>query len=186
MTVLRTLVLTLLASVLGSTLQASPFTLYYTVTDTGSGYDYSFNLVADDNDGTLGDGATLNWFIIGDALSSASPITEGASFFTSIPSDWFASSSGGGHNGPTLCYSGSCGATPATFTLGDTLSFTGHSATLLESGQLLWSTLSGSPRTDFAVAVLGEVTSVPLPAGLPLLVGGLAALGLVARRKRAA
>lgn len=170
----------LAAVLISGAASASPFTLYYEVEANGGGWDYDFNLVLDDNDGSFVAGQEFDWFIIGDAESSPSPFTENSAFFTSVPTGWTATSSSGGHNGPTLCYVPSCGPTYWTPTLGDTLEFSGYSTTYVAEGDLLWSNIAGSNITRYETAVLAPV---PLPAGLPLLATGAVLLGLMRRRK---
>ncbi|MHA6262627.1 VPLPA-CTERM sorting domain-containing protein [Arenibacterium sp. CAU 1754] len=170
---------------MASMANASPFTLYYDVQANGSNWDYDFQLVLDNNDSSFVAGQSFDWFIIGDAQSSASPFSEGFTFFTDVPSGWTATSSSGGHNGPTLCFVPSCASPYWLPAEGDQLTFSGSSSTYLAEGDLLWSNITGSNTTQFASAVKGLPSPVPLPAGLPLLASGAVLLGLLRRRKAA-
>ena len=182
---IRTFVAALVGVFLAASAQAAPFTLYYSVTSSGGGWDYDFEFVADDNDGTLGAGKRINWLIVGSKQSAPSDFSEGIGFFTSIPTGWYASASSGYQNGPTLCYSGNCSSPNApVFTLGQSLLFSGHSASLIAEGDLKWSNLAGDTLASFETAVLRDTVPVPLPAGLPLLLAGLGALTATARRTR--
>lgn len=182
MNLYKTALAGLAAVLMSGAASASPFTLSYDVTANGGGWDYDFNLILDNNDSSFVAGQNFDWFVVGDAFSSASPFTEGNAFFTSTPSGWLATASAGGHNGPTLCFLPSCGNPGWVPTLGDTLAFSGFSNTYVAEGDLLWSNLSGPNQTSFEAAVL---SSVPLPAGLPLLASGALLLGFVRRRKTA-
>lgn len=164
---------------------ASPFTLYYDVQANGGSWDYDFQLVLDNNDNSFVAGQSFDWFIIGDAQSSASPFSEGFAFFTDVPTGWFATSSSGGHNGPTLCFVPSCASPYWVPAEGDELTFSGSSSTYLAEGDLLWSNITGTNTTNYAAAVKGLPSPVPLPAGLPLLASGAFLLGLLRRRKAA-
>jgi len=121
--------------------------LEYTVTDLGGGtYEYEFFLSPDDG---WEPGFGWRWFIFGDEPSVSAggtgmtPLTDFVGDPASLPiGPWtFYTTSGGGHNGPTL------GGVldfwiPAA---GDeTLTWKGTSTADLEQGELLFSTLAGT------------------------------------------
>lgn len=166
---------------------ATPLRLDYTVTDLGGSYQYDFDLVLDNNDGSWVSGQQFDWFVIGDAtIGNNSPFTESIGFFTSLPSGWTATSTIGGHNGPSLgAVDGSVilpGYSPLA--LGDYISFSGVSATLIPDGDLLWSNLQGSFGASLAsFEVANNISAVPLPAALPLFVVGLSVLGFAGWRR---
>ncbi|SDI11796.1 VPLPA-CTERM sorting domain-containing protein [Lutimaribacter saemankumensis] len=163
---------------------ATPLHLEYSVEAQGAGYAYNFLLTADNNDGSLNLGDTFDWFIIGDANSTASPFSEGATFFTSVPSGWLATSSGGAHNGPTLGFGANVTEPGWAPSVGESISFSGFSTTYLGEGSLLWSNLVGTgTKANFVAASLA---AVPVPAALPLLITCFGGLGFIARRKRKA
>jgi hypothetical protein len=171
---------------------ASPFVLDYSITQVGSEYQYNFDLVLNNNDGSWVSGDVFNIFIIGDAASgNTPPFGNTASFFTTLPAGpgWVATTTMGGHNGPTLADDVPGGYIPAG--LGASITFTGLSTAYVGSGDLLWSIL-GSPSnsiTNFEVAQFQGAVPAPIAgAGLPGMVTVLIGGGLVAwwRRKRTA
>jgi hypothetical protein len=167
---------------------ATPLALSYEISDLGGGlYDYEFELVMDNNDGSWSAGQTWNWLIFGDRLSGLSPLTN----FVGDPNDlpigpWsYYTSSSGGHNGPTLLDNTFKGWMP-TF-VGQSLSWSGTSSAYLGQGALLFSTLSDRNSAVSAyleVAQLGpDNSTVPEPATMALFgLGGLA-MAVIRRRK---
>ncbi|OAN79224.1 hypothetical protein A8B78_13050 [Jannaschia sp. EhC01] len=169
---------------------ATPWRLDYVQTDLGTGshqYDFLLTLDNNDNSWTLGQG--FDWFVIGDVSSSGpATFTEGPAFFTSIPTGALATSSGGGSNGPTLGFvDGSVsGLQLVPDAVGFSVAFSGVSSYAYTSGTLRFSHLVGNTATIRAVAnqvASFDTSPIPLPAGLPLLLGALGAAGFVARRK---
>lgn len=168
---------------------AAPISLNWDVTDLGGSYQYDFELVVDNNDGTFVQGMAWDWFVIGDApFGSPRLFPERAGFFTSVPTGWTASSTGGSSNGPSLNF-GATALTPYwTPTLGEKVMFSGVSSALVAEDALLWSALrssGGAPGVRREVATFTESTpsAVPLPAGAWLLIGGIGALATLRRRR---
>lgn len=188
---MKNLFATLALTVLGtSQALATPFSLDYILTDLGGSYQYDFVLTLDNNDGSHTAGDSYDWFAIGsgakpDGTNITSPFAEGSSFFTSIPSGWSAGTASGFHDGPYLAFGASVSTPYWAPNLGDSIAFTGVSATQVNDGELYFAFLSSSPfnqsSNDSFVANRIDPNVVPLPAGLPLLAG---ALGLLALRKR--
>jgi PEP-CTERM motif len=178
----------MLGALLLSTVSASiatPFTLSYSVTDVGPNFQYNFDLTLDNHDNSWSPGSAYDWFIVGDAPSGASPFSEGGNFFTSLPSGWSASTSGGGHNGPTLVSSTfpNPGYVPAA--VGDSIFFTGLSSTFLGAGDLLWSNLlwsNGAVGANFEIAQL--TSAVPEPSTWAMVILGFAGVSFMAYRRK--
>ena len=174
---MKRVLLLLAAAALTSTANAIPVTMDYTVTDLGGGlYDYEFWLILDDNDHSWQAGMGWGWVIIGDAMSSSSPLYDFSGDYGDFPvGPWTGWSwSSGYHNGPTLSYVLDCWV-PGF--VGDQVYFSGTSSVLLHEGEMLWSSIytqGGAPTVQFQVA-----NYIPAPAALPLL-----ALGLMRRRRR--
>ena len=131
---------------------ASPVTMNYCVQGEGNGlYLYTFTMTLDnhDNSWTPNSGYGIGWIIFADS-PSASPLSDFIVDPSSLPiGPWTGvSSSGGGHNGPTLSpvvvqdppypplY-----WTPAA--VGDSLTWRGESSHLVTTG-LQWSTLESA------------------------------------------
>lgn len=164
---------------------ATPLTLSYTVSGTST-YLYSFTLALDNHDNSWHAGEGFNWITFGDELGS-SAFTTGFAFGanTGTTGNMTFTSSNGGHNGPTLLDTTDIGLGWSPTAIGQSLTWTGTSTTLLGSGQLLWSNLIGSNsvRADFAVAQAGAPAAVPEPATLGLFGIALLGLGMAKRRK---
>ena len=168
---------------------AIPFSLFYTLSDIGGGqFQYDFELVLDNNDGshTAGDG--YNWFSIGSGFTPGSantdsPFSEGRSFFTSLPTDWSATAAFGGYDGPTLYHGGRISTASYTPSVGASIFFQGVSSTEVADGDLYFNYLVGS-NTDTRQSFVAERVdaTVPLPAGLPLILTGGLLLGLLRRK----
>ncbi|MEM9633866.1 MAG: hypothetical protein AAGA50_21225 [Pseudomonadota bacterium] len=168
-----------------SSAQATPFRLDYSVTDIGGTYQYDFDLVLDNNDGSWNAGQEFDWFVIGDARwGNSSPFSEGGGFFTSLPAGWNGQSSIGGHNGPTLGYGGVSLPGYSPLAIGDVFSFTGVSSTLVANGELRWSNLLGSYGNNANYEVANQVSAVPVPAALPLALSAFAAIGFFGWRRK--
>jgi len=142
---------TLLAALsLSAAASATPLRLDYRVEDAGGGlYRYHFTLTLDNNDGTWSEGQRFNWItwadvpypgpttmpdFVGDPPAPAPFDQEG---FTT---------SGGGHNGPTLLDYGTefdyFGWSPAA--VGESISWSGTSAVDFPDGTMNWSNLIGT------------------------------------------
>lgn len=167
---------------------AIPLTMSYSVTDTGSVYQYDFKLELDNNDGSWVSGLEWDWIVFGDAYKDVSPLADYDNFVaTNLPADTRIAASKGAHNGPTLSFESSPllpGWKPAA--VNESISWQITSATFLDQGELLWSILQW---TDFDNTVVTNFESanlisakVPEPSIIWLLGSGLALMGF-ARRK---
>lgn len=155
---------------------ATPLTLIYSVTPDGGGvYTYQFTLTLDNNDGTWASGQNFNWIIFGDVAGpGSSNLTDFAGDPTALPIGPFTdyTSSGGGHNGPTLLDTVGNGWIPTA--IGQSLSWDGTSTADLGQGELLWSNLEGSgTQADFVAA-----TVAPEPSSIGLAMTGLILLAI--------
>ncbi|MBL9001077.1 MAG: hypothetical protein JNK25_08070 [Phycisphaerae bacterium] len=140
----------LAALTLSASASATPLRLDYTVEDIGGGmYRYRFTLTLDNNDGSWLPGQRFNWIIWGD-VPHPGP-TNLPDFVGDLPApapfdDEGFSTSGGGHNGPTLLDFGTdfdfYGWEPVD--IGDTLEWSGRSAIDLADGEMTWSNLIGT------------------------------------------
>jgi hypothetical protein len=142
----------------------SPFSLYYMITDLGNGtYDYSFDLVLDNNSGTWAAGQGFGWFIFGDAQDMPSPLADfqmDDGVFPVGPWDDITISSET-HNGPTFIpiydEENLEWVTWVPSGIGDSLQWSGVSAAYLDQGQMLFSSIhteGGAPIFEFEVATL--------------------------------
>lgn len=165
---------TVLALSITSPIQATPLRLDYTVEDLGGGlFDYDFRLVVDNNDESYAPGQVWNWIIFGDIPGTSgntpSPLTNWVGDLSnSSPFITSFSSSGGGHNGPTIYgtddeFTNSVLAVWRPNGVGDSLQWSGTSTANLLQGDLLFSTLqarlSESPPVDFGVRADFEVAN---------------------------
>ncbi len=178
------------AAFLTAPASATPFTVYYDVTDLGGSYQYDIDVVLDNNDGSWSAGQEFDWFSFGNQTDAygiegafGDPVVSGA------PAEFAFTPTSGGANGPSLCVGG-CGVGDGGYvpSLNETFSFTIVASAFLDAGELLWSNLSASAGnySQFNVAVLGDpVSEVPLPAGALLFLTGLGGAA-AAGRKRAA
>jgi hypothetical protein len=169
---------TVTALVLPSVALATPLRMDYLYTDIGGVYEYEFWLTLDNNDSTWSPGHGWGWLIWGDKMSNPSDIADFVGDASDLPvGPWtYYTSSGGYHNGPTFGYVLDCWVPTA---VGDTLYWSGTSATALDPPDMLWSsiyTCGGAAVTEW-----NQANWIPEPGTLSLLAfGGLA---LVARRR---
>ena len=178
------------AAFLTAPASATPFTVYYDVTDLGGSYQYDIDVVLDNNDGSWSSGQEFDWFSFGNQTDDIE--VEGAfgdPVLSGVPVPFSVTQTSGGANGPTLCVDtcsvGDGGYVPS---LNETFSFTILASTFLGAGELLWSNLSatGGNASQYNIAVLGDpMSEVPLPAGALLFLTGLGGAA-AACRKRAA
>lgn len=179
------------ASFLSAPASATPFTVYYDVTDIGGSYQYDIDVVLDNNDGSWSSGQEFDWFSFGNQTDAfefegafSDPVVSGA------PAMFSVTESSGGANGPALCVGGcSVGDGGYVPSLNETFSFTIMASTFLGAGELLWSNLSatGGNSSSFNIAVLGDpVSEVPLPAGALLFLTGLGGAAAAGRKRASA
>ena len=170
---------------------ATPLTMEYAVTDLGTGlYQYDFELILDNHDGTWVSGNEWDWIIFGDVPydDRPSPIADFSNFVaTDLPTGSFLTGSSGGHNGPTLAIGDNSvslpGWTPTA--IGESLLWSGTSATFLDQSELLWSSLitgGGAQYVSFEVANLVSYTA-PAPTVLGLMSIGLLGVSAATRRR---
>lgn len=159
-----------------------PLQLYYQTTDQGNGtWLYNFTLKNTNIDGSWQNGQNFDLIIFGDqANNTPSNLLNWNGDVNSLAGTPWAldgfSSSGGGHNGPTLLDwdNGFTGWIPGF--VGDSVSWSGTATVDLQEPELLWSNLIGNGvHADFLPAI-----RVPAPGSVALL--GLA--GLAAGRRR--
>lgn len=181
--------------------QAASLNLNYTVENLVDGwFNYSFQLKVDNADNSYVPGQAWRWIIFGDVqgkdngqgnFSAESNLTNWVGDL-SKSSPWVASfsSSGGGHNGPTLY--GNPGNSVKTWWIpsdvNDYLYWSGKSTAKLSQGELLFSTidgtLNGATPANFKVA--NEVDSLAVPEPLTVFgsILGLGILGAVKRKRK--
>jgi hypothetical protein len=90
-------------------------------------------------------------------VNTGNPIDEGEWSLSGVTADWVTNSTG----------PGGMGMNPGFVGFGDPSEF-----------------LTAYDLNDFIITVAGVTAPVPVPAALPLMLGGIAGLGLLARRKR--
>jgi hypothetical protein len=157
----------LLAAAACSAAVASPLRLEYAVVDLGGGmYDYTFELIVDNNDGTFVPGNGWCWIIFGDQMSADTNLTNFVGDLSDLPAGPYTQyqTSGGFHNGPTLgpiVIEDPPGSGNFVFVywvpsgVGDSICWGGTSTANLADGSLLFSTLlvtGGAVGADFQVA----------------------------------
>ncbi len=150
------------------TASATPLRLDYCVTALGpNSFRYTFTLTLDNHDNSWVAGQGWRWLIYGDiANNTPSPLTNWVGDPSSLPiGPWtFYTTSGGGHNGPTLGDVLTYWVPPA---VGASLTWQGTSDSLVQEPNVLFSTLAGTLgggiAADFEVAHMlpscaGQVT----------------------------
>jgi hypothetical protein len=168
-----------------ATAQATPLRMDYSVTDLGGGlYDYEFQLVLDNNDGTWSAGQGWRWIVFGDAPVAPSPLSNFVGDISDLPVGPYSGygTSTGTHNGLTLESTLSYWIPTG---IGDFLAWSGTSNADLIQGELLFSTLTLTLNNGVAAnyEAANRIESVPAPATLALMGLGLAGIGF-ARKKR--
>jgi hypothetical protein len=172
---------------------ATPFTLNYAVSQVGEKYQYDFQLVLDNNDGSWVRGQSIDWIVFGD-----SGPTQGGQF---KDFQWLAPDEKvgifnkgwtfGADNGPSLTYDVWYGWRPSVLNRTQTWSIT--ATNFLDAGELYWTNVWGTTvHADFEVAQLQTALdySIEPPADLPepvpvALIGvGIAALCASRRLKK--
>ena len=164
---------------------ATPLALDYSVTAVGTSYHYDFTLTLDNHDNSFSVGQGFGWLVYGDAMQSASPISD----FVVDPASfnvgpWTSPAmTGGFHNGPTFNFVLDAW-TPVT--VGDSLSWSGTSA--IDAGSLMFSTLhntGGAVGADFEAANKVASSSDP-DGGATAALLGAGMIGLAALRRKVA
>src|SRR6266567_4778878 len=134
-----------------SAANATPLTLDYSVNAIAGGYNYDFQLILDNHDSSWKAGQSFNWIVFGAEVNSSPIGGEFGSFswdLADFPIGPFLApdTSSGGLAGPNLFQSGinpdTLGWTPLA--IGDFLSWSGTSPTLLTQGQLQWGNVLGT------------------------------------------
>ena len=181
-------ILAALAIAAGSA-QASPLELQYSVTAGAGGlYDYDFTLKLDNHTGDWAPGQGWTWIIFGDVpYPNISPIQD-FTLTSAVPAPFDQlQMTYGGHSGPTFLGGG--GGSFGYFApaaVGDSISWSGTSATYLGAGDLQFSSLiteGGASSFYFETADL-VASSVPETSTSTLLVAGLGLMAFAARRRR--
>ena len=159
---MRAIVAAIAVAGLGVVAAAQPLKMTYSVTPQSGGlYEYEFRLTLTNEDGSWAPGQGFGWIIFGDAQAQLSPINDFVGDESDLPVGPFPcySGSGGFHNGPTFCVVEQ--EPPFSFLywrpteIGESLEWSGTSATAVEEGQMLWSSLitdGGANPIYFAVA----------------------------------
>jgi len=175
------------AALIGSSPANATLTLIYTAVPTvGGEYHYNFTISLADALGWTA-GNQYDWITFGDVpFGNTSPLNDFHNFQTFDP--LILTSSGGGHNGPTIGYGGGGVILPgwAPSAVGESISWSGDSANYLGSGQLLWSTVvwsGGNQAANFAVGQL-QGSAVPEPATWTMMLLGFGAVSVSIRRRR--
>jgi hypothetical protein len=144
-----------LAAASGTVLADSPLRLDYCVEAQSAGlYTYTFTITLDNHDGSWQAGQGWDWLTFGDVSARSSPLRDFV-VTSAFPGPWNTLTiCGGGHNGPTFNPVTDAYWTPAS--VGESLTWTGTSSTLLDDGNLFFSTLvvqgTGIHAANFDVA----------------------------------
>ena len=164
-----------------SSAQADPTTLWYEVTDIGGGlYDYEFSLVLDDHDGTWAPGEKFINIWFADSPGFPMLLVDFEGDKGDLPIGMFY------EYGYVLGYHYAWALKPLSYwwepkTVGESLNWSGTSATFLAPGDMLYSiqpTMHGLPRVDFKPAQY-----VPVPGAILLGSIGLGFSGWLCKRR---
>lgn len=166
---------------------STPLSLNYQITPTiDDKYEYSFSLILDNNDDSWSLGQGFGWLVFGDSqIINTSPFADfkQTNYLLAEMGPWTKiEQTTGGHNGPNFAYVLDLWY-PTT--IGDMLSWSGTSKTLLAPGSLLFSTIQGTPdivRANFEVAT--DTTPVPEPTTIILLTIGILMITAMRTGKR--
>jgi hypothetical protein len=175
----------------GAIADAAPLRLDYQVSDLGGGsFQYDFQLVLDNNDGSWSPGNEFEWIIFGDRPGAGQPPQFGSDWvFTSVEAGWFGIESIGSHEGPTVCFGSGCtlpGWVPSA--LGESVNWSGTSSSLI-ADPLAWSYMvagGGASAAEYFKANETIGSPVPIPAAVWLFSSGLLGLVGLTRRKKTA
>lgn len=188
MKTLKTLAIAALALVAQATV-ATPLTLSYQVTNLGSSYQYDFNLVLDNHDNSWAAGEQWDWLVFGDRVgggSNAEAIKCVDWTWISLAAGSTSTCSSGAHQGNTLGLGGNGVILPgwSPTAVGQSLSWSGKTSTLVSPDNMYWSSLitgGGAQTVQFEKAK--NTANLPEPASLLLFSLGLISLGLCRRLK---
>lgn len=194
----------LAALMLGTTAPAlaAPLTMSYDKTALAGGlFQYDFTLTLDNHDGSWTAGQQWDWIIFGERGGISQPSLFDTNGDAPHGLSWnpmafsapigATTTSGGGHNGPTLAMidASVVGLGWAPLTLGEAFSWSGTSVVDVGDQPMYWSALvtaGGAQRVQFEPVSMGNITqgnAVPEPSVLALVALALGGLALSRRRR---